>query len=66
LELKGEKLQCQRIKFFPQGLLSGRGFMLLNQSEQARGKYTKFFVHAVFGYGWFSATAGTYNTSKCL
>ena len=35
-----------------------------NQSAQTRGEVGKFFVHAVFGHGWFSATAGSHANIK--
>jgi hypothetical protein len=36
----------------------------VNGLAQARGKAGKFVVHAVFGYGWFSATADQHYTAK--
>lgn len=35
-----------------------------NQSAQARGEAGKFFVHAVFVHGWFSATANKKTSMK--
>ncbi len=64
LELECEKLERKRVKFqFRVGSARGtdrtpqRGVPTVNGFAQARGKAGKFVVHAVFGYGWFSATA---------
>ena len=63
-ELEGEKLQREGIEF---RLLVGtarctvrtpqRGVPTMDGFAQTRGEAGKFFVHAVFVHGWFSATA---------
>jgi hypothetical protein len=40
------------------------GLRIGNQLAQARGKAGKFFLHAVFVYGWFSATADRHYNAK--
>ena len=37
----------------------------MNGFAQTRSEVGKFLVHAVFVYGWFSATAGDIVTGKC-